>query len=87
MRRAARLRLAIEILPYGVWRTVDGREVMFDRKYRPMWQRQAGGRATPADPAEWVQRIAEQQWLWEDRTPARARAAAITAVVSDWVVA
>ncbi len=41
-------------LPYGVWITEDGTQYLFDRQYRPMWQRQPGEPATRADPAEWI---------------------------------
>lgn len=41
-------------LPYGMWTCRDGREVLFSRGYRPMWQRMPGECATQADPNERV---------------------------------
>ena len=40
-------------LPYGIWRTKDGLEVLFDRRYRPMWQR-VEGLVVRADPTAWI---------------------------------
>jgi hypothetical protein len=49
-------------IPYGKWTCVDGREVLFNRRYVPIWQRRPGGRAEPADPTEWVPWV-EQEWF------------------------
>jgi hypothetical protein len=35
-------------LPYGLWTHDDGREVLFNRGYRPMWTRRPGQPAQPA---------------------------------------
>jgi hypothetical protein len=40
-------------LPYGVWTTIEGREVLFNREYQALWQRSAGD-VTRANPREWV---------------------------------
>jgi hypothetical protein len=37
-------------LPYGIWICADGREVLFNRAYSPIWQRSPGQLAEPADP-------------------------------------
>lgn len=71
-------------IPYGVWTCPDGREVLFDRQYRPMLQRQDGDPATPADPDEWVQSIASERWLWTSATPRREREAAASAILAEW---
>jgi hypothetical protein len=43
------------MLPYGLWRCADGREVLFNRHYRPIWQRdRVDGYVYPADPDERV---------------------------------
>lgn len=52
--------------PYGVWLTADGRELLFDRRYRPLLERQPGRPATAADPLEWVAAIVEERWLYSD---------------------
>jgi hypothetical protein len=37
---------------YGVWTCADGREVLFSRGCRPIWQRR-GSMIERADPVEW----------------------------------
>jgi hypothetical protein len=56
------------LLPYGMWTCEDGRQVLFDRRYRPLWQRRPGQRATVADPNEWVA-WEKQEWLFNDANP------------------
>lgn len=59
-------------LPYGVWTDKDGREVLFNRFYRPIWQRR-NGIVSAADSAE---RVAwqTQAWLYDERQLIRHRA-------------
>jgi hypothetical protein len=40
-------------LPYGLWKCADGREVLFNRNYRPLWERKNGVVA----PADWNERV------------------------------
>ena len=51
-------------LPYGVWTCADGREVIFNRFYRAVWQR-INGAVLAADPNEWV-RWTSQCWFYSD---------------------
>ena len=51
-------------LPYGVWTCADGREVIFNRFYTPIWQR-LDGVVLAADPAEWVT-WTTQRWFYVD---------------------
>jgi hypothetical protein len=44
-------------LPYGKWTCPDGREVLFNRDYKPILERMPGQPAKPADPTEWVDNI------------------------------
>jgi hypothetical protein len=54
-------------LPYGIWTTADGRQVLFNRFYEPLLQRAAGDLlALPADPTEWVRDIQLQRWFYVD---------------------
>jgi hypothetical protein len=53
-------------LPYGKWTCADGREVLFNRMYKPIWQR-FNGVTTPANPAEWV-KFTQQDWFYNDST-------------------
>ena len=51
-------------LPYGLWVCADGREVIFNRFYDPIWQR-IDGAVLAADPDEWVC-WTSQQWFYSD---------------------
>jgi hypothetical protein len=65
-------------LPYGMWTCVDGREVLFNRSYRPIWQRRPGQCAEKAKHGEWVP-WKKQQYLFSDYdAPWRSGAAAKT---------
>jgi hypothetical protein len=56
-------------LPYGKWICADGREVLFNREYRAIWQRYPGDAiARRADIEEWV-KYREQQWFFGDHNP------------------
>lgn len=57
-------------LPYGAWTCADGREVLFNRFYEPIWQRSPGAEPTEADPKERVRFIA-QRWFYTDHTKAK----------------
>lgn len=72
-RRARLMKKTRADLPYGVWKCADGREVLFNRRYRPLAERLADGTCRPADPAETV-RFVRQRFLysppfapWNDR--------------------
>src|SRR5260221_9743901 len=52
-----------EVLPYGRWICADGREILFSRGYKPLWQRYPGGPATRADPHERV-KFVKQIWFY-----------------------
>lgn len=53
-----------ETLPYGMWTCADGREVLFNRHYQPIWQR-VNGTVSPADSTEWVS-WTKQHWFYLD---------------------
>jgi hypothetical protein len=55
-------------LPYGKGTCADGREVLFDRDYVPIWQRMPRQLAEPADPYEWVPWV-KQDWFFNDGNP------------------
>lgn len=50
-------------LPYGLWRGRDGREILFNRDYRPIYER-SGSTAQQADQAAWIKDIADQRWFY-----------------------
>jgi hypothetical protein len=49
-------------LPYGMWTCADGREVLFNRYYRAIWQREPWAKA---DIDEWVV-FERQRWFYDD---------------------
>jgi RecA-family ATPase len=49
-------------LPSGMWSCADGREVLFTRGRKAMWQRTPGGPVEWADPGESFQVIAEEAY-------------------------
>lgn len=65
-------------LPYGLWTCADGREVLFNRNYQPIWERHRGI-VVESDRHEWVDFTADA-WFYNDSssrrrsTPARLRA-------------
>jgi hypothetical protein len=60
-----RLRRLRHQLPYGKWTYADGREVLFNRNYKPIWQRRPGQAAEAADPEERVP-FERQKWFYTD---------------------
>jgi hypothetical protein len=55
-------------LPYGIWTCADGRQVLFNRRYQPMWQRMPGEQASEANPDERIP-FERQEWLYSDADP------------------
>ena len=49
---------------YGKWTCDDGREVLFNRFYEPIWQRLPDGVVLPADRKEWV-KWNKQEWFYD----------------------
>jgi RecA-family ATPase len=72
-------------LIYGFWTCADGREVLFDRLYHPVWQRRPGQKVEPADPNERVRRKTEQRF-YTDATPFEERKKIAEKVLRDWQV-
>jgi len=51
---------------YGIWTLDDGREVLFDRDYAPLYIRRPGEAAEIAEPRR-PQGIIKEHFLWADR--------------------
>jgi hypothetical protein len=62
-------------MPYGKWTCADGREVLFNRDYRPIWERRNGGNATQGVPYEWVAFERQEGFYDDGDTPWRDRRA------------
>jgi len=58
-------------LPYGMWTCADGREVLYDRHYCPLWERR-GSESKRADRSEWVYGIVQHVWFYNDGCTPRA---------------
>jgi hypothetical protein len=52
----------LEVLPYGRYIASDGREILFNRSYRPIWERLPDGKVQRANSNEWVDWI-RQGWF------------------------
>jgi hypothetical protein len=70
------------VLPYGCWVCEDGREVLFNRFYEPIWQRR-GGNAEPADCHERVGH-ARQSWFYTDADCEKAKRTKAIAGLAGW---
>jgi hypothetical protein len=56
-------------LPYGMWTTESGEEVLFNREYRPIWRRKLNEMpATPIKEFEWVEDIKSTKFFFDDST-------------------
>jgi hypothetical protein len=54
-------------LAYGKWTITTGREVIYNRRYRPIWERTSANEPwNPANIAEWVHDIEKQEWFYHD---------------------
>jgi hypothetical protein len=52
----------LEVLPYVRWVARDGRTVIFNRHYRPIWERLTDREIRRADSGEWVDWV-DQAWF------------------------
>lgn len=53
-------------IPYGMWRCANGREVMFNREYNPIFQKMPGEGVTAAKPKEFVLEIVFEGFFFVD---------------------
>jgi hypothetical protein len=53
------------MLPYGKWTCADGREVVFNREYQPIFQRKDGV-VSHADRNEYVKNIVKTEMYYDD---------------------
>lgn len=61
-------------LAYGKWTTDVGREVVYNRRYRPIWERWPGGSWEVADYGEFVDRIVSHAYFYNDGNTRRQAA-------------
>lgn len=70
-------------LPYGIWRCKDERQILYDRRYRPIAERSRHGHVTLIDD-QWVYDIAEHRWFYDDATPEREKLKRAKRALEDW---
>ena len=63
------LRLYRTWLPYGRWDCVDGREILFNRDYKPIWERSANYAVRQANQSEHVDNVKNEQFFYDDGCP------------------
>jgi hypothetical protein len=70
-------------VPYGRWTTADGREVLFDRRYQPMFERRPGQCARPVAP-QWVRWTLQENFYDDGSPPWPDAVKKINAVLAAW---
>lgn len=60
--RYADIEKMVSQLPYGMWVCADGRVVIFNRNYSPIWERLPDGTVQRANPHEWI-KWTRQSWF------------------------
>jgi hypothetical protein len=55
-----------DVLPYGMYITADGTEVLFDRHYEPMYARDAKGDNVQRA-SGFVENVVKQVWFYDDK--------------------
>ena len=68
-------------LPYGEWRTADGRVVLFNRRYQPLCALRPGHSIAKADPNEWIA-WETQRWFYDGSVPEAGKRAAAEAALA-----
>ena len=71
-------------LPYCMWTCGNGRQVLFNRSYRPIWERAALGTAEPANRTEWMQNIVREEHYYTDWITDVKRLTKGRAVLASW---
>lgn len=72
--------------PYGKWTCTNGREVLYNRSYQPIWERYNGGSATQANNNEWIDLIDEDKTIfyYNDSTPLYKRKIIGENILKEW---
>jgi hypothetical protein len=71
-------------LPYGCWTCADGREVLYNRDYRPVCERWPGQKPQMANPKAWVHNIVREEWFYHDGTPETQKMKVAKEKLSEW---
>jgi hypothetical protein len=75
---------------YGVWTCAGGRQILFTRSYRPVFERPSpDAPAVAAEPGEWVENIEGEEFFYDDWSAPKRRPETIKklrAVLAAWGV-
>ncbi|MBB2148975.1 DUF5623 domain-containing protein [Pedobacter gandavensis] len=77
-------------LPYGKWKCADGREVLFNRDYCPIWDRSSDGVVMPIDPDIYVPHDDSEFYFHDGTAPYHNNNITVKnclSVLNDWGVA
>lgn len=78
-------------LPYGKWKCADGREVLFNRDYCPIWERSPDGVVTPIEPDVYVDHEDSEFYFNDGTAPYYDNNSATVkeclSILNDWGVA
>jgi hypothetical protein len=72
------------LLPYGKWTCEDGSEVLFNRKYEPIFCRRPNGTITEDDRERWVDGWTDEAHFYNDGTPEPVKWRIGCSILQDW---
>lgn len=67
--KAVRAEYIRSTYPYGKWTMEDGTQVLFNRRYQPIWKKQPDGTVIEADKDWEVPEIAIKEYYYDDSCP------------------
>jgi hypothetical protein len=74
-------------LPYGKWTCENGRQVLFNRGYEPIYERSPEGSVSAAFHGEFIESIVDSVFFWDDSTKNAPKAAAVRKALNAWGLA
>jgi hypothetical protein len=57
---------AVKPFPIGCWHTSDGRQILFDAGYHPIWQRHRDGSIELVNPSKWIDDILYDEFFFHE---------------------
>lgn len=71
-------------LPYGKWTTKSGREVIYDRAYRPLIERAPDGTLREGNLHEWVRDIVKNDYTYNLEPTEKTKIAKAKTALTSW---
>lgn len=71
-------------LPYGKWTTKSGREVIYDRAYRPLLERLPDGTLREGNMHEWVRYIVKNDYTYNLEPSEQKKITKAKAALAEW---